>query len=530
MLKAAGALRPAQPVSFLFGVSRQARNYATLVGWLLYSAYNGRASKIILAIVLSLLHLGGQGGAIYAVYWYGRQMEKSGLVSLPLLHFDVNLKDQPEWLWAVVAFSMVCFVISATFLYLSRRQLLDVVEEHFARSVERLVLLSVRLPDPRARLASKLLMDFGVPALTLGCRRGAMTAISFANAITAVVGGFGAAIFLLRIDPALTLLILMSVGLAALLLYPLTLRAVQGAKDREKSQAAFKMEVRKLTEERIAERTVAGIKTANEMARGWIMRRRILTELVLAIEIGTTVILGIVIYYMATEALAGREQWAIFLAYIAALRMTLGGVAQPIRAFASVSRFYPQIVRYYLFIKDTQGLHAGSFAKMELGDTVILGTLRNGQDVIVDAGERLALVTIGSKRELKFAMLDARLANSNLPVATIDFDPAHISASQMGLALLAASEFDKDGKQYRAIIDGPLSNNVTVIVHQQTNAVGTFGEKYVLTLMEGEFFRFAKLGSEEADDALKEFSLKAAKKRAKGLQFDDDDEDEDEDG
>ena len=91
----------------------------------------------------------------------------------------------------------------------------------------------------------------------------------------------------------------------------------------------------------------------------------------LAIEIGTTVILGVVIYYMATQALAGREQWAIFLAYIAALRMTLTGVAQSIRAFASVSRFYPQTVRYYLFIKDTANLDTGSFAKIGLGDTVI---------------------------------------------------------------------------------------------------------------------------------------------------------------
>jgi len=529
MLNATEAVRPIRPIRLLSRVSRQARNYSTLVGWLLYRAFKGRTSKLVLAIALSLVHLGSQGAAIYAVYWYGQQMQKSGLVSLPFVHFQLNLKDQPEWLWAVVAFSMVCFVLSATFLYLSRRQLLDLVELHFARSVEQLVLLSLRLPDPRARLASKLLMDFGVPGLTLGCRRGAMTATSFANAITAVVGGFGAAIFLLRIDPMLTLIMLVSVGLAALLLYPLTLRAVQGAKDREKSQAAFKAEVRKLNEEGIATETVASVKTVNEMARGWITRRRILTELVLAIEIGTTVILGVVIYYMATQALAGREQWAIFLAYIAALRMTLTGVAQSIRAFASVSRFYPQTVRYYLFIKDTANLDTGSFAKIGLGDTVILGTLRNGHNVIVEAGERLALVTIGSKREQKFALLDARLVDSNLPVATINVDPSRVSTNPTGLALIAASELNNQGEQHREI-DGLLKNNVTLIVHQRAEAAGAFGENYVLTLTEGEFCRFARLGSEEADDALREFSMQAAKKQAKAGQIDDDDEDEDEDG
>src|SRR4029078_11131536 len=194
MLTATEAVPPIRPIRLLSRVARQARNYSTLVGWLLYRAFKGRTSKLVLAVGLSLVHLGSQGAAIYAVYWYGQQMQKSGLVSLPFVHFQLNLKDQPEWLWAVVAFSMVCFVLSATFLYLSRRQLLDLVELHFARSVEQLVLLSLRLPEPRARRASKLLMDFGVPALTLGGRRGAMPATSFANAITAVVGGFGEAI------------------------------------------------------------------------------------------------------------------------------------------------------------------------------------------------------------------------------------------------------------------------------------------------------------------------------------------------
>ena len=58
------------------------------------------------------------------------------------------------------------------------------------------------------------------------------------------------------------------------------------------------------------------------------MRRRVLTELVFAIEIGITVILGLVIYYMASQALAGRRAWAIFIAYIGALRMTLNGGSQ----------------------------------------------------------------------------------------------------------------------------------------------------------------------------------------------------------
>ena len=74
--------------AFLPRVGRQGRNYSTLVGWLLYSAFRGRTWKLAIAIALSLLHLGSQVAAIYAVYWYARQMEKTGIVTVPLLHID----------------------------------------------------------------------------------------------------------------------------------------------------------------------------------------------------------------------------------------------------------------------------------------------------------------------------------------------------------------------------------------------------------------------------------------------------------
>ena len=114
------------------------------------------------------------------------------------------------------------------------------VEKYFARSTEQLVLLTLRVPDPRVPVASHIIMDHGLGGLTTGCRRGGLIAISFANAITAVVGGLGAAFFLFRIDLPLTLVIIGSALLAALFLYPLTLRAVQSAKDREKAQAAMR--------------------------------------------------------------------------------------------------------------------------------------------------------------------------------------------------------------------------------------------------------------------------------------------------
>ena len=76
--------------------------------------------------------------------------------------------------------------------------------------------------------------------------------------------------------------------------------------------------------------------------------------------------------------------------------MTLNGATLAIRAFASVSRYYPQIVRYYLFIKDMQKIDKIPLAEVRRGDKVFLGTLPNGQDVVVEAGDRLAMLATGS--------------------------------------------------------------------------------------------------------------------------------------
>ena len=516
MQKIASAKDTIASESFLSRLSRQGRNYTNLVAWTLYTGFQGRTTKLAVAVVLSLLSLGSQAAAIYAIYWYGRQMGGTGLASVPYLHIELNLNDRPEWLWGVVIFSTGCFVISAAFLYLARSQIMNIAEQHYARKIEELVLQSFRLPDPRVRLASNLLLDHGVVGLIAGCQRGAITAITFAYATTAVVGGIGAGAFLLWIDTSLTLLIFVFVGFAALFLYPLTLRAAKSAKDREKMHVVFKRELAKLAEQSSRGEKVKSLESAGLLAREFLMRRRVLTELILATQIGITFILAVVIYYMASEALAGRERWVIFIAYIASLRMTLAGMAQPIRAFAAVSRFYPQIVRYYLFARDMEKIDAMHFASIKRGDTLILGLLPNGMEVTANVGNCLALVTCERLRDLQFALLNARLPKSTAPLATVTVDPAKGWPSYGSIALINSTSIDEDKAQFLTTKGGDaLGDRVTLIVYQNAERAGIFGEERVLTFFDGELQRFASLGTEEADAALREFEHKTRSKRRK---------------
>lgn len=529
MLKDARPATPVKPISFLPRVWRQGRNYFSLVWWLLCTAFKGRTWKLAVAVGLSLLGLATQGAAIYAVYWYGRQMEKGGAFTVPFVHIDINLKEQPEWLWAIVVFSTSFFILSAALLYLSRRQVLNIVQEHYSATLEQLALLTNRLPDPRVKLASSLFVDYGFGGIATGARRGTLIVVSSATTITALVGGLGAAFFLFRIDLPLTLLIIVSAGVAALLLYPLTLRGVASAKRREKAQEAFRLEYKQLIEKRLVNEPVTNFKAAEDLADAYLMRRRVLTELIFAIEVGITVILGMVVWYMASQALAGREQWAIFIAYIGALRMTLNGGAQAVRAFASVSRYYPQIVRYALLVKDMQKINDTEFAKVRRGEKVILGTLTNGQDVVAEVGDCLALLTLEIIHEVEFAFINARLPNSTGPLGIMSVDPDKAPNSPAAIALLSFDRpAEKEVEQLRAWRDGDLKDKVTLIVHRDSDNIGMFGETRILVLNEGEMQRYLPLGTEEADATMKEFAAKAAAKRSKrGLIDTDEDEEED---
>jgi hypothetical protein len=518
------------PDRFLPRIVRQGRNYSTVVLWLLRRAYGGRTYKLAVAIGLSLLHLGSQAAAIYVVYWYGKQMEQSGIVKVPVLDLEINLKTEPQWLWAIVAFATAAFIVSAVLLYLSRKQILDMVEVFFARSLEQLVLLTLRVPDPRAPLASRIFNDHRLGGITMGCRRSSLIAITFANAITAIVGGLGAAFFLFRIDLPLTIVIMVSAVLAAVFLYPLTLRASKSAKEREKAQAALKGEIRKLNEDPTVELTATSLETADDVSRYYMMRRRVLTELVFSTEIGVTILLGIVIYYMASQALAGNEQWAIFIAYIGALRMTLNGAALGIRAFASVSRYYPQMVRYYLFVKDMESIENVQLAEVKRGEKVMLGVLPNGDDIVVEAGDNVAMLNIGAPRRAAFAFVGANLERSGAPVGTAILSPDRMRETPAGIVLLPVQRSDFEGDKIRVLLaSDALADKVSVTLCGNPKDLGALGDSRLLTADEGELLRFTLLGTEEADAAVKECVQKAAKHAAKGAYATDDEEDEDDD-
>ena len=513
-----------KPISLLASIGKQARNYTRVVVWLVYEAFRGRVRKVATALFFNFLYLGGQMGAIAVIYGYARLMERHAPLEVPWIGITVD-PSQPEILWGVVAVSALLFLVSGFFQYLSRRITFQIAEDHFAKSLKDLIVTESRLPDPRARMASRMLVENGLGKITAGSRRGALMAVIFFNASAGAIGALAALAFLVVTDPVLTLFILLGVGVGALSLYPIALRGVRFAKLRERTQAALNKDVQALQQSGLAAELGPGLKTADEFAYAYMGRRRVVAELTLVIGVAVTVILALVVYYMANQALSGSASWAVFIAYIGALRLVLAGSTQMIRAFAGVSRFYPQIVPYYALVQDYRKVDQQSLATVTRDEALSLGTQANGEEVIVRGGDRLAVATTDTRRQIKFALLDAKVPSSGKPVgATI----IRSGACQNGEAALAMAELDNlsDESGNSTYLDGLLRDKVTLFVHQNPKTVGAFGETSLLTIEDGSIRRFLPLGTSESDLVLEEFARKASARSKQAYSADDEEEDD----
>ena len=240
-----------------------------------------------------------------------------------------------------------------------------------------------------------------------------MIAVILASAIPTTIGGMAATSALLHADMQLTLSILGASCVLAIILYPFALRGASLARFQENSQSAFRQQVRRLQDELSVAATAETV-TSSDMARGYFARRRVANEFAFVTSTMTTVLLGLVLYYLASNALAGRAEWAIVVVYIGALRIVSDSIAALMRAFAHVSSCYPQLVRYYLFANGSLDLARNELGTLQCGEKLALGTLPDGQSIVVPTGTRLALLTTQSAREVRYALLQASCTSGRI--------------------------------------------------------------------------------------------------------------------
>ena len=121
----------------------------------------------------------------------------------------------------------MCFLASAGLLYLSQHVAIEIGENAVARQLKEVVQLASRLPDPRARDASRILLTGELVKVTRGCRYAGSSTVTLLTAVTPLLGGIAAGIVLMVIDPVLTSTLALAAALWCVLLYPFVRRQLK---------------------------------------------------------------------------------------------------------------------------------------------------------------------------------------------------------------------------------------------------------------------------------------------------------------
>ena len=508
----------AQPLTSVRIVARSGANYTATIGWLLRRSVEGRKLKFAVVFGLGQLYLAGQAAAIFTLYWYAEQAQSDALVSLRALGIELRAREDPMLLLIVVAVSVVCFLASNGVLYLSRSMVIGVGEEDVALGLTQLIGIARRLPDPRAPVASQLLIRDGLKKVNAGCRMGGIATVLLLNAVTPVVGGVVAVGALLWIDAVLTTMIVIGAALWSTLLYPLTQRQLRFALSRGREGAAFKEEARALLQSpstAIPEK----LDSAVRIAEVYLGRRRVMNEMRLVLQIGATLIGALAAFYLATGIMGGGGDWPIFIVYLGGLRIALSGCFAAPRTLGAVSRFYPQLASFVRFLQSAAQIDREELGHVRNGDAVMLGSLPDATEVSARSGDLLALATLDTRQTLESVFLQARAAGTGQPLARTWVETAALSARACDdnpIAVVDVGTLAQMEKPAALSFLQGLQDSVSVILHRDEAQVGAFGERHLIVVVEGAITASVPLGTAESRAALESFAeLRRSKSNAK---------------
>ena len=514
-----GGLREAvaRRVAFCRSAFRGGVNYARNVTRLMARGLEGRALRAAAAVAAGQLSLAAQAGALGILYWYAEQAQADAVVSVGPLGLEWRAREL--WLLgAVIGASGLCFLGSAGFLHRSERLILGIGQEELARRLTQVVRVARRLPDPRAADASRIFIESGLGRVNHGCRDGAMATVRILSAVTPVIGGVAAGVALVVIDPLLTGMLIVGAGLWCLLLYPLMMRQAAIPARLARAQQALAEESRALLRSPPATRTPETMKSAAELARVRIGGRRVMDDITLVLQSGTAVFGTLAALYLAATILGGDEDWPKFILYLGGLRIALnGGFAAP-QVFGIVSRLYPRFLLSIRFLQSASGLDELSLGRLCAGESVLLGRLPDGAEVLARGGDRMALAALAVPAAVQAVFLQARAVDTGQRVAAAwmrpdaPFDSVRADASIQLIDAGALAALEPVAVQ--AVFDR-VPPGVIVIVHRDAARIGAFGESRLLAAEEGVLSEHVRLGTAESYAVLESFADRAQAAAAK---------------
>lgn len=384
-------------------IVNQGRKYLGIINWLLHDAYFtqiwGKPAGIF---VFAALRLMCQFGAVTILYFYANAL-KSGK-NICFLSFDLPARESFLLLWAIIISSLLLFTLASLFQFFSRVVSISLASEFEESSSRKAFSVVSMLPDPRVPEINELHKKNTFKRIPGDARRAGMTVRTMGYAVPEAISGLVATVSIILIDPTLTLIIGGLMIFVFILQYPANVKGSKHSNTFEKnirhaSKGAIAIinsfllasqDKRKQADEINNLYVRQGFKTAIQAFAG---RMRVIEESTLIMQVGSAFVISGAVFYISSRLLRGDANWGLLLAYIAALRIALTGVVQVGRTLTSVSRFYPQLVRYHTLLYAQNLLNLSSPALMTGERLLIFTNGAAGSQIDLTLPQRVAIYT-----------------------------------------------------------------------------------------------------------------------------------------
>lgn len=360
-----GSLGPATLPARILG---QAQRYAVAMGWLVRRGLLERPRRLATVLGLSLAGLGAQAAAVALIYFYVGFMESGTAISA--LGLDPRWLAGQGGLVAMVAVLGLCLGAGHLALYGVRMCAIAWGRDHEAQCARLVLARAATLPDLAQPDASARGTERGLrEMLSMEARYCGLTLRLIVLTVPTLVGFIGAAAAMFVLEPAMTAVIL-AVGLGIFMFqYPATLRAAVATqrwrRARSKSLYLLLAEIERRRghppRPAAADWVPGGLQdqpTVIAAMDTYADRMRAIEFGTLTSQLGTTVLIVVIVLAMADVALEGAVAWSFLLAYLGLLRLAAGQISGFARQVSSMARLYPQVQNLVGFLQAPRALPA----------------------------------------------------------------------------------------------------------------------------------------------------------------------------
>lgn len=340
------------------------RRYGEVVGWLLRDLFSAFGKAIGAILLIRILGLGFLIGTLAVISGYARILERGEQVEVG--GRAIEPQGSMTLLLMVGGASLVLMICGSVLTYLSNRKAAQLRSDYTAYCAQRIIscvheAVEVELDGQEAGVTVRALQRLARRSSIL-CGRVASQLISsvFLPAIVTVI----AVPVLLHINPMLTLLMGVLLGITLLVHFKLNVRAARQMIEREKYSSAAGREYKEMLEQgahqiRAQRNDAVAARFGSDPIRASIeaeTRYRVvpydstfLSDLFLAVGImAVLVVLG-------GRILREGQGWDELLVFLVASRYTLGQIRNLLSGIANSNRFYHQIREYFQFVHRARG-------------------------------------------------------------------------------------------------------------------------------------------------------------------------------